>query len=838
MHSFKLKLDKWGQGLDSPRMLVRLGAVIAVLLVGTNISLFIIFKTAWQRTAINDIAPFIASLLAFCGLAYGAYRSVSLSNRLRLAWRLFAIAALGMTIGNLITFTFEVILHRSASPSIADLFYLSVFPLFLAASILLLTKRISAYELERFGLDVAVIVLSSTLVLWKLIIDPVFDAGASNTVALIIAVAYPVGELILIWAAVLLILRPNSSQPRQPVWLLLSASILIIIGDVLSASQRASATFSGSDWQNIFYTILPLILMLSGLLQAVQADSPPNSNPHSSADWLSKVIRGFRVGLPYIWLGGAYLVLSLQSLSQNASDDHILLSIWVAVIIGLIIVRQVIELNSNKLLTVQLHQLNTQLENRVFERTEALAVANDELRKEMSERVHVERVLLEREEKLAHNATHDALTGLPNRTLLMDHLSLAIRRLQRQKDYSFALLFLDLDGFKVVNDSLGHLTGDRLLVEIAHRLRSSLREIDSVARLGGDEFVVLVEDVIKNEAICRPAERLQEKLSEPFEIDDHRIFLTASIGVVSGDENYQQPDEILRDADLAMYEAKAQGRAQYVVFTPELRTHALERLVMESDLRAALERDEFVLYYQPILALDTNKYTGFEALIRWQRPGYGLVPPMDFIPTAEASGLIVPITAWVLGKACSQMRAWQIEIPDESNLAISVNLSPKLFSLPELPKMVDDALAASGLSPSSLKLEITESTIVEEAEETKHILQSWREKGIQVHMDDFGTGYSSLSYLHHFPIDTLKIDRAFINHIQANGDQSEIVRTIIALARELNISVVAEGVETIEQLEFLKRLGCQAGQGFYISYPLESEEAGILIRTHKPDSPK
>jgi EAL domain-containing protein (putative c-di-GMP-specific phosphodiesterase class I) len=251
---------------------------------------------------------------------------------------------------------------------------------------------------------------------------------------------------------------------------------------------------------------------------------------------------------------------------------------------------------------------------------------------------------------------------------------------------------------------------------------------------------------------------------------------------------------------------------------------------MENDMRAGLERDEFVLHYQPILALDTNKFMGFEALIRWQRPGYGLIPPMDFIPTAEISGLIVPITEWVLAKACRQMRAWQLEIPGESELAISVNISPKLFSTPELPKMVKDALETSGLRPTSLKLEITEGTIVEEAEETKKILRSWRAEGIQVHMDDFGTGYSSLSYLNHFPIDTLKIDRAFVTRIQANGDQGEIVRTIIALARELNINVIAEGVETVEQLDFLKQLGCQAGQGYFISYPLDQKAASDLLK--------
>ncbi|MDR3572454.1 MAG: GGDEF domain-containing phosphodiesterase [Anaerolineaceae bacterium] len=314
--------------------------------------------------------------------------------------------------------------------------------------------------------------------------------------------------------------------------------------------------------------------------------------------------------------------------------------------------------------------------------------------------------------------------------------------------------------------------------------------------------------------------------------------MTASFGIVSGEDAYHQPDDILRDADLAMYEAKALRKAQNVIFSPKLRTHALERLLMENDLHQALDRDEFVLYYQPIMQFDTGMFSGFEALIRWHRPEHGLVPPMEFIPTAESSDLILPITQWVLNEACRQMREWQIMIPSRSNLSISVNISPKLFSQPELPGIVENALTASGLESHSLNLEVTGGAIVEDSTEAKKILEACRKQGIQVHLDDFGTGYSSLSYLHHFPIDTLKIDRAFVTCIQANGDQGEIVRTIIALARELNIDVIAEGVEALEQLDFLKGLGCQAGQGYYISYPLDSNAAGTLLRAKLSDGSK
>jgi diguanylate cyclase (GGDEF)-like protein len=568
------------------------------------------------------------------------------------------------------------------------------------------------------------------------------------------------------------------------------------------------------------------MLMLAGVRQAVQATT--SERAAAPPLWQSRLLQALRTGLPYAWLGGAYLVLALEPYSPGGLR-HDLLFGWGGLIIGLVILRQIAAFSENQQLAAALAQLNRELEQRVMRRTQALTRANDELRREMSERERVEHLLREREEKLAHDALHDVLTGLPNRLLLADHLAQAIHRRQRHAGYQYALLFLDLDGFKDVNDAQGHLTGDQALVEIAGRLRAAVREIDTVARLGGDEFVILVEDAGGQEEAGQVAARIQAVLAEPVQVGNQRVFLSASIGVVAGDQAYQQPDDVLRDADLAMYAAKAQGKARSVLFTPQLREHALDRLGLERDLRLALERGEFRLHYQPILALDTNQITGFEALIRWQHPERGCIAPGDFIPLAETSGLIGPITSWVLQEACRQMRAWQLQSPGYAGLSISVNLSPRLFTQPELPQMVAGALAASGLRPEHLRLEITESIIVREAENTKKILDGWRRQGIQVHMDDFGTGYSSLSYLHKFPIDTLKIDRSFISLIQSRSDRSEIVRTIIALARDLNIKVIAEGVETAEQMEFLREMGCQSAQGFFISRPLTPEAAQALL---------
>ena len=806
-------------------MAIAAGVVIQEIVLG-----FIPF-TASHLGDINDGLSFFLLLFACLSLAYGAYWSWRQSLRAGIGWSLIAIACLFGNLGNLI-YLINKQPAQPFTPNLADVFYLGGYPLFFIGTGLIPTERISNREWGKFGLDIAIIILSSSLILWRLIFGPILAAGAANPGSLALSIAYPVGDLTLIWAIIILALRPTSSQSQKSIWLFLGAASLIVIVDTLGISPQDPPDSLRYIILSIVYLATALLMMLSGLVQAVQATSTPKTSQTKLPDWESGLIHNIKLCLPYFWMFGAYLVFVLLP-DPQPGFKHAVFSGWVALIIFLVILRQVLVLNENVHLSQALTMLNDDLEKRVLERTQELSRANDELRQQMNEREHVERVLREREEKLAHNAMHDALTGLPNRALLMDRLAHSIRRQKRQKDYFFALLFLDFDRFKTVNDSLGHFIGDQLLFEIGQRLLSYVREVDTVSRLGGDEFVILLEDVSGIVGACRAADRLLEVLAEPFEVASSRIFLSASIGVVPSSDTYLQPADILRDADLAMYEAKAQGKARYVLFTPDLRTHALDRLVLESDMRQALEQNEFRLHYQPIMSLETNRFTGFEALVRWQHPERGLIPPIEFIPIAETSGMIVPLTRWVLLEACRQMRAWQVEIPGGAGLSISVNMSPTLFTHPDLMKMVDDALSESGLAASCLMLEITEGVIVEEAENTNDILNSWRAKGIQVHMDDFGTGYSSLSYLHQFPIDTLKIDRAFVKRINANGDQGEVVRTILALAKELNINVIAEGVETVEQLDFLKKQGCQSGQGFYISRPLEAEAARNLLLTHE-----
>ncbi|MBD2180480.1 EAL domain-containing protein [Planktothrix sp. FACHB-1355] len=470
----------------------------------------------------------------------------------------------------------------------------------------------------------------------------------------------------------------------------------------------------------------------------------------------------------------------------------------------------------------KVRQLNAELEIKVKERTCELEVTNQELQREIAERKLLEKQLL-------HMALHDPLTGLPNRALFMERLKQAVIRAKQQPEYQFSVLFLDCDRFKIVNDSLGHLVGDELLTAIASRLKLSLSPVDTLARLGGDEFTLLLEEIKDITSVTQIAERILWELSRPFYLDKREVFITASIGIVLGNATYDQPEHLLRDADTAMYRAKAFGKARYHVFNPAMHQEALQLLQLETDLRRAIERQEFVVYYQPIVSLCEGKISGFEALVRWQHPTRGFVSPAEFIPVAEETGLITFIGTWVMREACQQLRIWQEEKLSQESLTMSVNLSVREFSQPNLIELIDDTLKKTQLSPQNLKLEITESAIMEKDGSVTAILQQLRNRQIQLSIDDFGTGYSSLSYLNRLPVDTLKIDRSFINPIDKNSESLGLVPAIITIAHSLGMSAIAEGVETQQQLAKLRTLNCGFGQGYLFSKPLGSKLAADLL---------
>jgi diguanylate cyclase (GGDEF)-like protein/PAS domain S-box-containing protein len=444
--------------------------------------------------------------------------------------------------------------------------------------------------------------------------------------------------------------------------------------------------------------------------------------------------------------------------------------------------------------------------------------------REVSDRVAME-------QRLRYDALHDALTNLPNRLLLEERLELALKRAKRHPDFQFAVLFVDCDRFKIVNDSLGHSAGDQLLRAVAQKFSSFIRDTDLVARIGGDEFVFLLEDIETINEATQVAERIINDLRSPFNIEGQQIFISASIGIVMGTTEYTQAETLVRNADIAMYRAKANGRASYTVFDPAMHTQVLQHLRLENDLRRALKHEEFRLFYQPIVSLKTLQIIGFEALLRWQHPSLGLLTPDTFIDIVEETDLICPLGEWILLSACRQVRHWQARLDHAADLKLTVNLSVKQLRETVLIPQLQKVLATTQLKPQNLTLEITENLLVENIDKTSQLLNQVQSMGVKISIDDFGTGYSSLSYLHQLPVDSLKIDRTFVSPSEPSIRNQTVAESIVGLSNLLDLKAVAEGIETPQQLEWLRSLHCEYGQGYLFSKPVSASEAEQLLST-------
>ena len=454
------------------------------------------------------------------------------------------------------------------------------------------------------------------------------------------------------------------------------------------------------------------------------------------------------------------------------------------------------------------------------------------------------------EEMLAHNAFHDGLTNLPNRALFLDRLQQALTLSKRHPNYKFAVLLIDVDEFKIINDSLGHAAGDDLLIQIGQRLKESVRRADTVsrprtsdvpdrpanddtlARLGGDEFTILLDDIRDPIEAVRVAERVQAELAIPFVVNQQEIVISASIGIAASTSPHTHAEDLLRDADIAMYRAKRAGKACCEVSDTAMHENAVKRLQLETDLRKALDQGEFRVYYQPIVSLQTGKITGFEALTRWQRPE-GILPPIAFILVAEETGLIIPMNRQLLREACQQLRSWQSEFPSDPPLTMSVNMTSREFAQPDLASEIRKSLEQTAVDPSCLQLEIIETIAMGDAEKSGHVLAQLKALGVRLSIDDFGTGYSSLSRLRRIPVDTLKIDRAFISNMDTDPENREIVRAIIVLAHNLGLKVVAEGTETEEHINLLKQLNCEMAQGYFFSRPADDQTMFKLLASNR-----
>lgn len=790
---------------------------------------------AWQvGQPVQSSLALAAGLLGTAGLYRVARHLNRHPLRLRLAWSIFSASAASFALARAAALIQPALGDAGIATSrLLDGIFAS---LFLFGALVHPVSRTSRRGLAQLS-DSLIVILTSGFITWLYFLLPALNASIqvgepTNPLTWMMQIAVPIGDLLMLWGLILLWMRSYPPHFQPALRLLLAAGAVAILSNGFHMGLLASSSLYTPVLPGLLQTLAACLLLLAGLLLDLATRSQGEPLPAIQFFREPTILQALRLGAPVIWVGVVFILLQIIPF-QPSFWRQLVFSIWMGCVVTLMIVRQLIELDKNKRLENKLKELIASLDERVAERTTDLVKANEDLRQEMADRAHIEQILREREEAMEFTAMHDALTGLPNRLLLMEHLRQAIRKIQRWDKYDVALLFLDFDGFKAVNDRLGHPFGDKVLIAVAQRLRHYVRQMDTVARLGGDEFVVLLQDVhVEAGATCPAVERLREVICAPYEIDGQRVILSASIGVVIGDRSYQQPADFLRDADLAMYEAKARGKDRYVLFGPKLRKDALERLVLEDDLRGALARDELVLYYHPILSLDTHRITGFEALVRWQHPQRGLLLPHTFLPIAETAHLILPITRHLLLEACTQMTKWQAGHPHDGDLTISLNLSPALFAQPGAMEIIEETLAKTGLSPRFLKLEITEGAIGQDNQATLDILHAWNQLGIQIQMDDFGTGYASLSYLHRYPVDTLKIDRSFIQGIQPNGEQGRLARTVITLARELNLEVIAEGVETVDQLAFLESLGCQYAQGYLISHPLPREEVTAFLRAY------
>jgi diguanylate cyclase (GGDEF)-like protein len=797
-----------------------LAAFTAAILLVIDLAVTLSVPASRPRLIFSDIIAPVVDFLAFAALCAAARQSLDHSRRSAIAWGMIALSMFAYAVGDTIWAILELGLQEPPFPSIADLFYLAYYPTLLAGVFLLLEKPSTPEEQINRVLDAGIVMVAAILAFWNLLVGPIAFANAGYPVlGQAILLAYPVSDLVLLWALLRIVYGNADRHFELPVFLFGGSLTLTIIMDCIYSYQALMGTYASGSLLDSGWIASGLLAGLAGVSQVIAVQSWKKAEPYPSILDSIRPLKAITPYLPYFWLVGAYVLL-VESRFTPLPMNFFALSLGVGVIICLVLLRQIITLLENSRLNHELQQTMERLQIQAAE----LREANRELHNEVTERKVVE-------QQLTYDSLHDAMTGLPNRVLFLDRLGQAIEYYKRRTEYAFAVLFIDVDQFKVINDSLGHLAGDQLLIAVGRRMKECLRASDTVARFGGDEFAVLLEVTGAGDrsSVLTVAEKIQEAIRQPFKLDGRELYITASIGIVMNMAGYDVPEEVLRDADIAMYQAKASGKARFEVFDITMRSQAFSRLEMEQELRAALENREFQLYYQPILSLKTNQLVSFEALIRWQHPQRGLVLPGDFLSIAEASGLILSIENWVLNEACAQLKRWHKKYPGLRHVSVNVNVSNRKFSQPNFIGEVVEALRSNDLESECLKLEITENVLISNYAAANKVFTLLRDLGVQLQIDDFGSGYSSLGYLQHFPISAVKIDKSFIDGMRKGRKGTELIRAIVSMTRELGMEAIAEGIETSEQLNELKRLFCTFGQGFLLSKPLNKEAAERVL---------
>ena len=798
-------------------VIILLTIVIPLISVG-----FVLFvKDENVRLVFSDIAAPYYGLLATVALFFAAKQARGISKRLALGWGFLALALFSYTLGDIFWSYIELVLKESPFPSIADGLYLSLYPLFFTGMLLLPSKKLNLTEWIKRTIDLNIVMISASLAYWIFLIGPIF--GTDSTTPFLekfLAAAYPVGDLFLLFSILIIIYYRSEKLILGSILLLGSGTIMMIATDTIYGYQSSVGTYVSGGFVDLGWNFAFILMFYAGLYQAVASKYYKEDSARANQNLLfvQKGISQFLPYTPYLWVAGAYYLLSADHHFESIINSDILF-LSVGLIIGLVIIRQILTLNENKNLLSSV-KMSLEKENiHVFE----LNKINRSLQKEMVERKRVE-------DQLSHDALHDGLTGLANRVLFMDRLDHAVKMTKRDQENNYSMLFIDIDNFKSINDGLGHFAGDKVLIELSKRLINCARATDTVARFGGDEFAILLEHSREKNTSISVANRILAEIRRPFLNDGKEILTSCSIGIVKEILEYVNPEDILRDVDIALYKAKERGKGQFEVFTLEMRTLAMSRLEIEADLHRAIINGEFYLAYQPICSLEGNDIGGVEALIRWRHPLRGVVMPNDFIQIAEKSGMIVQIGDWVLLEACTQLTKWHHDYPDLENLYMSINISGIQINQNDFIEKVKDTLLVTNLDPKKLILEITENAFIENQSLINKLLEELREIGVSFAIDDFGTGYSALSYLQNLSVDTIKIDKSFVDGVADSKKGFEIVKTIILLAQEMGMKTVAEGIETGEQLEILKSLLCSSGQGYHLSRPVDVHHIETILQ--------
>lgn len=779
-----------------------------------------IFRNSDFHKTIMDIAYLVVETLTVLSMLAAAFVLRKQSSRLAWAWLLMGLGVFAFSLGDLAWAYLEETLKQIPFPSIADAGYLLLYPFFFSGLVLYTWKRFAFLTLVKDALDISIVFVTSTLGFWIFLISPLYEAGsAASVLEQIILTLYPVCDLVLVFSLFVLILNGANPENLVPAWTLGVALLVLTVTDTIYSIHSMLGTYTSSGLLDLGWILSFGLISMAAIQQINFVINHPEKLSARIFDqnWFMKARRSIAY-MPYIWVLVAYWLLfqhhdNVLSLSPN------FFFLMVGAVISFVILRQTLVMWENAQLLEALQKSLIQINNQAGE----LAKTNEGLRNEIALRSEIE-------ERLSHDSLHDLLTGLSNRMLFMNLLTHAFELTQQDGSTHYSLFFLNLDNFKSVNNTLGHKAGDLILMEIGDRLIKCIKPVDTVARFEGDEFVFLLENTSERIEVLQVQDRIQKEMEKPIKAQGKVVHLSASIGIVQNFNIYSDPEEIIRDAQIAMQNAKTKGKGKFEVFQLEMRTSLLSRIEIEKDLARAIQSDELYLNFQPIFSLDQNRIDGLEALIRWNHPKRGLVMPAEFIPIAEETGLIFPLGDWVLEAACRQLVRWLDMFKPLDYLFVCVNISGKEIEKPDFVQKIKAVLTRTGLSPSNLKLEITETAFVQNQVLVDEKISELRKDGVLFMLDDFGTGYTSFSYLKNFSPSTIKIDKTFIKDIAKDGKAYEIVRTIIAMAQEMGIDVLAEGIENASQLAILKELKCNQGQGFLLAKPLKTPSAENILR--------